>query len=64
MPSNQYMVVWCIVFLCILIRFAKWVEGESHLSEDELDAYDFGPMPDVSRDSRDEDEIDFRLTSP
>ena len=44
------------------IRFAQWVEGSSHLSDNELSAYDCDPaIPNF--DDTDESEMDFQLSS-
>ena len=49
-------------FLC---RFASFIEGVSHVSDEELLEYDSDPNPEIRRDlfTDDEDEIDFRLNS-
>ncbi len=47
-------------------RFAGWVEGESHVSDEEVSFYIEEPTPeplDLSENLT-EDEIDFRLSSP
>ncbi|ELU07958.1 hypothetical protein CAPTEDRAFT_178472 [Capitella teleta] len=43
-------------------RFANFVEGESHLSDEEVYDYDRGALPLPFRED-DEDEIDFRLST-
>ena len=57
-----------IFFFCVFFsRFATWVEGDSHLTEDEVSAFE--QSLDFDRDAGgdaftdDEDEIDFRLSA-
>ncbi len=56
-----------IISYCSSNRFATWVEGNSHISEDELHAFDydgeFDPDPEGGGDREEEDEISFRLNS-
>ena len=54
-------------FHLVFSRFASWVEGDSHVTEDEVSAFerslDFDPDAGGDRMTDDEDEIDFRLSS-
>ena len=56
-----------IFFFCYFSRFATWVEGDSHVTEDEVSAFE--QSLDFDRDAGgdaftdDEDEIDFRLSA-
>lgn len=52
-----------VTFVSPCRRFAKWVEGDSHLSDDEVYAFDHEPLPPPAFDETEEDEIDFRLRS-
>ena len=47
-------------------RFAEWVEGASHVSESEFDAFDNLDSVELPSylETDDEDEIDFQLNSP
>lgn len=54
------------ITLALQYRFAGWVEGESHVSDEEVSFYIEEPTPeplDLSGNLT-EDEIDFRLSSP
>jgi hypothetical protein len=51
------------IFVRHIFRFARFVEGDSHLSDEEVHEYDYGMPPNPYHDEEDEDEIDFRLSS-